>query len=680
MFDEVMEWGIRRITGYLRNMDAEQRELLNQNGEFSESILSMEIHAFFREGEEWEAGLPDFCPEDAPEMLKRRLGLDKFGLFCVLMALLGELDYHFEKLFVYLNNDWNQRLLSVEWAIRLFTLETEADASYLTYFFPEGRLARWVLDVRAEGSGSGLRRGLKLKQPVLEFLLRAGSFEDKPFLKWNPKWKLHTGDGNTDWRTWLREDVCAYLESARGAGEEGGRSLLFHLRGEEREESFLYPIWYAERKKTALGILDYGSIREEPERLHSALEEIVLAGGILCLHNADERREEGKEPRRLAALLRQAAELLPVIFLLGGPERAELGLPWDMDYVPIELCPPEGERRRQLWKRLAEGYPVSEREWGPACALYSLGMQEIRQSLREAQRTADAAGEAQITESMLHGACRRQLEHNLQEWAVRVKTDYAWEDLVLPRQQKEELKQAANQIKYRRQVYEEWGFSGVLSYGTGLSVLLTGPPGTGKTMAAQVLAGAMGLELYKIQLPAVVSKYIGETEKNLRQIFREGKKSPAALFFDEADVLFGRRTEVKDSHDKYSNMEAAFLLQNMEEYAGVVILATNFPQNIDEAFRRRIKFTIEFSMPDRQHRRLLWEKSFPKQAPLGADVDLEYLAETFELSGSSIKNIAVNAAFLAAPGGEAVGMPHIIKALTGEYRKSGKYFSEEELL
>ncbi|MDE7299013.1 MAG: ATP-binding protein [Lachnospiraceae bacterium] len=281
---------------------------------------------------------------------------------------------------------------------------------------------------------------------------------------------------------------------------------------------------------------------------------------------------------------------------------------------------------------------------------------------------------------MLHGACRRQLEHNLQEWAVRVKTDYAWEDLVLPRQQKEELKQAANQIKYRRQVYEEWGFSGVLSYGTGLSVLLTGPPGTGKTMAAQVLAGAMGLELYKIQLPAVVSKYIGETEKNLRQIFREGKKSPAALFFDEADVLFGRRTEVKDSHDKYSNMEAAFLLQNMEEYAGVVILATNFPQNIDEAFRRRIKFTIEFSMPDRQHRRLLWEKSFPKQAPLGADVDLEYLAETFELSGSSIKNIAVNAAFLAAPGGEAVGMPHIIKALTGEYRKSGKYFSEEELL
>ena len=197
-------------------------------------------------------------------------------------------------------------------------------------------------------------------------------------------------------------------------------------------------------------------------------------------------------------------------------------------------------------------------------------------------------------------------------------------------------------------------------------------------MAAQIAAGELGLELYKVELPAVVSKYVGETEKNLSEIFREASRSQAVLFFDEADVLFGKRTEMKDAHDKYNNMEAAYLLQKMEEYDGVSILATNFLQNFDEAFKRRLKFVIEFPFPDAGYRRLLWRSVFPAETPLEGDVDWEFLAIQFELTGSAIKNVAVNAAFLAAGEGRAVGMGHLLTALRRELAKSGKVLSRED--
>lgn len=209
-------------------------------------------------------------------------------------------------------------------------------------------------------------------------------------------------------------------------------------------------------------------------------------------------------------------------------------------------------------------------------------------------------------------------------------------------------------------------------------MLFSGPPGTGKTMAAQIAAGELGLELYKVDLAAVVSKYVGETEKNLNEIFREASRSQAVLFFDEADVLFGKRTEMKDAHDKYNNMEAAYLLQKMEEYTGVSILATNFLQNFDEAFKRRLKFIIEFPLPGVEARRLLWRAVFPVQTPLEAEIDWEFLAAQFELSGSSIKNAAVNAAFLAAGDGRAVGMGHVLTALRRELFKSGKILTRED--
>lgn len=696
LWDRLTEWSVCRIAGYLNCMKEEQGRGWNRNGEFNESVLSLEIHAFFQEqgGKPFFVLLPDIQEGDGLAGIQKRLELDDFELFCVILVMLSELDYHFEKLFVYLNNDWNQRLLSVEWAIRLYTMELEPDSSYLSYFLPGGNLARRVFDIRSEGDSSGLRKGLKLKISVLEYLLCSGRYGDKPCLCWNPGihnpvWKVFGEmDGQQLSQTsiseealplWGEEKVFRYLEAVEDRKSELERCTILHLWGEEKSSQLLYPIWYADRREQPLGLLNYRRMEAESSQTIMVLEEAALAEGILCIQNIDYLQGDEKNSQRFSDFLEMAAEELGIIFIVSSMEKNAWCIPRNADYISIEIHSLEGKRRLQLWKTLAEDYPVSEKVISRISGCYAFGMEEIKQSLEEARRIAYVRREEGISTTILHEACRRQLEYSLKEWAVLVEKHYGWEDLILPPEQKEVLKEAVDQIRYRQQVYEEWGFSRLRSYGTGLTLLLTGPPGTGKTMAAQVLAGALELELYKIQLPAVVSKYIGETEQNLKHIFQEGKKSQAILFFDEADVLFSKRTEVKDSHDKYSNMEAAYMLQNMEEYTGVVILATNFPQNIDEAFKRRITLSIEFSLPDVQHRLMLWKQSAPEQLPLEADVDFEDLAERFELSGSNIKNIMVNAAFLGASDQESVGRRHIMRALRREFEKSGKYFSNDEL-
>ncbi|MBP0979730.1 MAG: ATP-binding protein [Oscillospiraceae bacterium] len=237
---------------------------------------------------------------------------------------------------------------------------------------------------------------------------------------------------------------------------------------------------------------------------------------------------------------------------------------------------------------------------------------------------------------------------------------------------------ACNYIKFKDIVFEDWGFNSKVPYGKGLSVLLYGPPGTGKTMGAQVIANELGLLLYKIDLSQIINKYIGETEKNLSNIFLEAKKSNAILLFDEADSLFGKRTDVKDSNDKNSNNETSFLLQKMEEYDGVSILTTNKFNNFDDAFRRRIRFIVSFPMPDIKMRRELWKKVFPKQAPLSKDFDDLFLAENFELSGSNIKSIAILASYLAVAERSEIKMKHILLALKYESQKTGKIVSKKD--
>jgi SpoVK/Ycf46/Vps4 family AAA+-type ATPase len=221
-------------------------------------------------------------------------------------------------------------------------------------------------------------------------------------------------------------------------------------------------------------------------------------------------------------------------------------------------------------------------------------------------------------------------------------------------------------------LYEQWSFEQWLSLSKGLKALFSGQSGTGKTMTAEVMAGELELDLYKIDLATVVSKYIGETEKNLDRIFRAAQSSNAILFFDEADALFGKRSEVKDAHDRYANIEVAYLLQKIEEYDGFVILATNLKLNIDDAFERRMNYTVEFPFPDQHHRELLWHGIFPPNTPLGDDLDFTFLGRQFSMSGGNIKNAALVAAFLAAAEGSAVQMQHLVQSVEREWQKLGK--------
>ncbi|MFI3313625.1 MAG: ATP-binding protein, partial [Eubacteriales bacterium] len=205
-----------------------------------------------------------------------------------------------------------------------------------------------------------------------------------------------------------------------------------------------------------------------------------------------------------------------------------------------------------------------------------------------------------------------------------------------------------------------------------------GPPGTGKTMAAQVMANRLHLDLYKVDIAGVMSKYIGETEKQLGAVFDEAKKSQSILFFDEADAIFGKRSETKDSHDRYANVQTAYLLQKMEEYDGIVLLASNYLENFDEAFKRRITYIIDFTLPDELHRGQIWRSVLPSTAPLAEDVDVDFLARSFQLSGSSIKNIALSAAFLAVQEDASISMTHLLLAIKAEEEKAGKLLRREE--
>jgi SpoVK/Ycf46/Vps4 family AAA+-type ATPase len=273
--------------------------------------------------------------------------------------------------------------------------------------------------------------------------------------------------------------------------------------------------------------------------------------------------------------------------------------------------------------------------------------------------------------------CRTQSRRTLPGLAQRIEASAAWDDLVLPEPQRQILREIALHVRHRFTVHEQWGFSQRSTRGLGISTLFSGPSGTGKTMAAEVLANELRLDLYRIDLSQVVSKYIGETEKNLAKVFEAAEGGGAILLFDEADALFGKRSEVKDSHDRYANIEVSYLLQRMESYRGLAILTTNMKSALDPAFLRRIRFIIQFPFPNTAQRAEIWRRIFPGQTPTDS-LDIGKLAQ-LNIAGGSIQNVALRAAFLAADSGEPVRMNHLLAAARSEYSKIEKPLTEMEI-
>ncbi len=369
-------------------------------------------------------------------------------------------------------------------------------------------------------------------------------------------------------------------------------------------------------------------------------------------------------------------ERLGVFLIVGGRQ----GCQTEREILAVHVSKLDARAQNLLWHKALTDLShalnghidaiVQQFDFGPHAISQVVAAAKNRARLRVAHE------DVRLTSEDLWEACREQAGWHLNELAQPIIPCYTWEDIILPEDVLRQLREIAAQAADRHIVYEVWGFGRKLSRGRSINALFSGPSGTGKTMAAEVLADHLKLDLYRIDLAGVVSKYIGETEKNLGKVFDAAEQSGAILFFDEADALFGKRTEVKDSHDRYANIEVNYLLQRMEDYRGLAILATNRKSLLDQAFLRRLRFLVDFPFPDVGSRRRIWQKVFPAEAPANG-IDYDQLAR-LEIPGGNIRNIALSAAFLAAGEGLEIGTAHIIHATRREYAKIDKLVTEGE--
>jgi hypothetical protein len=393
-----------------------------------------------------------------------------------------------------------------------------------------------------------------------------------------------------------------------------------------------------------------------------------------------EGTESPEQLRPVVALVERTQSMLIVV----GQEPINLQ---KRPSIRLDVPTPLRAEQRSLWQN-ALG-PMAQRLNGQVEAIVSqfqLSPRGIAAAGAEALAHLDARGLADEDGDspshvgdlhILWEACRRQARPRLDELAQHIEPTATWDDLVVPELQRQTLYEIAMHVRQRATVYETWGFGAKSSRSLGISALFAGASGTGKTMAAEVLANELRLDLYRIDLSQVVSKYIGETEKNLRRIFDAAEQGGAILLFDEADALFGKRSEVKDSHDRYANIEVSYLLQRMEAYHGLAILTTNMKSALDPAFLRRLRFVVQFPFPDAAQRRDIWQRIFPDATPTDG-LDLARLAR-LNIAGGNIRNIALNAAFWAAEAGEPVSMRHVLRAAYGEYAKLEKPLTEAEV-
>lgn len=404
-------------------------------------------------------------------------------------------------------------------------------------------------------------------------------------------------------------------------------------------------------------------------RLADIVAEARLSGALICLEDADRlfaHRLQGNPSLRdslrtltssgqLIVLTTQSEELLdPSVH---GRVLLRLGLGF-----------PSIAQREVLWARaLGSDDEVLDLAFIAERYEFTGGQIDV------AARVALAAGRGHLTADHLHEAAKAQLQHHLAQLAVRTVTHLTLDDVVLPTDLKGTLHSVVAAVRNRRKIFEDWGFGERLTTGKGLAMLFRGESGTGKTLSAEILASALGMPIYRVAIPRIVSKYIGETEQNLEKAFREAQVAGAILLFDEADAIFTKRVEVSSANDRYSNMEVNLLLQELERFEGVVILTTNLDAAIDDAFERRLNYKLDFPFPSPEHRREIWRRLLPDKAPVVLEEDeLEYLAERFELSGGSIKNVVLRAAYSAAEADVHIGIDLLEAASIQEYRELGK--------
>ncbi|WBP85425.1 ATP-binding protein [Kitasatospora cathayae] len=610
-----------------------------------------------------------------------RLGAD-FGLLPVdldllLVALAPDLDTRFEQLYGYLNDDLTRRRATVALALELCGL-------------PGAGAGRFRFSARAPLIAGGLLEITEAERPLLSRTLRVPDRVTAHLL----------GDDEPD-------DALAGL-ARRAAPYPGADARPVDRLRATATAAYGGPVYLLDRAGHAgpLAVAALAADGRPPLVVDAAAvaaahpsagivrvlaREARLGGGGVVLGPLD--RLEPERPERAALLRELCAALGPVPLIVHGPQA------WDPAWarespVVVTVPAPDARELAGQWARAlaAGGAPLSgelteglteeraeelSEELAEAVAAYRLDREKLERAASVAARTA-AAERRPVRAEDLRAAVRAQNAAGLARLARRIEPAVGWADLVLPDPTAGRLRELVLRARHRDRVLGQWRMRPGGGRGNGVIALFAGESGTGKTMSAEVVAAELGMELYVVDLSTVVDKYIGETEKNLDRVFTEAAQVNAVLLFDEADALFGKRSQVKDAHDRHANVETAYLLQRMESFDGIAVLTTNLRANLDEAFTRRLDVIAEFPLPDQAQRRLLWDRCLGPRLPRGDDLDLDFCARHFELTGGSIRACAVSAAYLAAGTGAPLGMAQLVAAVVGEYRKLGRLVLESE--
>jgi ATPase family associated with various cellular activities (AAA) len=584
--------------------------------------------------------------------LARSFSLSGVDVELLLVAIAPDLDPRFERLFAFLHDDVTRRRASTGLALELAAAGATNGASRGRFNSGQPLLAGGLLLVE-EPERPSLTRSLRVPDRVIAHLLG----DDEPDEILAPAVVGSTAVELEQVGALVRALECGtrlvYVQDRTAAL---GTSLAVSALAGIGEASLAVDF----RRVAADG--------GRTELARAAVREALLQGAGLVAGPVELLENEPSAIRALAdgrccTLLHGACAWDPI---------------WSDDPpIPIVATPPSVDEQHELWRRALDGHAPLARDVAGATAQFRLAPEQVARAATSARRLAAARGEPLRVDDV-QAAARGENSVGLERLARRICPQAGWDDLVLPRDVVGLLAELAARLRHRQQVLDTWGMGRGFSRGRGITCLFAGGSGTGKTMSAEVVAGELALDLYVIDLSTVVDKYVGETEKNLDRVFAEAEGVNGVLLFDEADALFGKRSEVKEARDRWANVEVAYLLQRMELFDGMAILATNLRANVDEAFTRRLDAVVDFPAPDEEQRRLLWEKHLRRGPPLSPDVDTAFLGRSFELSGGNIRNVALAAAYLAAAEDEPVSMSQVIRAVQREYRKLGRLCVEAE--
>ncbi|MBO6114503.1 MAG: AAA family ATPase [Lachnospiraceae bacterium] len=602
--------------------------------------------------------------------IRKKYDLDSFETLAVVLGLMSYISRGYERVFGFLQDDIEQSEATVGLLISLAKRAFEEDIPDAGEFISGNKLFGSVFKVSKVDKVYPLRSKLILTHAAASYIMGGKSGYDLS----GSLIHIYADDDEPDFFVNEIDTVSALLNS------EEKLSCVF-LEGKDNEASFHIVKRAACKSKKRLFSISINDINNADEdELNEAKETILFCGHMedIVLFLTDVCEESIKDAFVLRYINKIIDEKVVSPVLLSGSEKTPSGLKSGSltgEYVlHIGISSLEVNERSAIWNYFIKAHGLSK-EKGFSCEeladCYETGYGIIKAAVRQAALNMLVTGAKKVNKDILTDALKGIGTVNFNGLAKEVKTVYTWDDLCIGKEESRILKTACDRYKIKNRIGESWGITKKNAYGNGVSVLLYGPPGTGKTMSAQVVAREIGLPLYRVDTSQLFSKYIGETQKNLNAVFDEAETSNVILFFDEADALFSKRTDVESSNDRHANQEIAFLLQRIEEYKGMSLLATNYYSGFDKAFVRRITYAVRLEQPDYETRLLLWKNTLPDAVPKDKDIDYEFLAENFELTGSNIKAILLSAAYMAGAEDKKLSMSYIVRAMKYEFDKLG---------